>query len=290
MRAGAVEAVTFDVGSTLLADPKREEHKQQSRALKHWLKDHGLVDKPVRRRALAEAARAWSDRDLESTEAAVKAAERIIDSLRLEVVESERERLQALLADVYEDGAYSAAEGARAVLRRLKNQGVALGIVSNRGARPGRLMMRQLDANGLADFFESEAVIWSDEVGISKPDPRIHLACLKVLGVEPQQAAHVGDVKAKDVAGARELGMTTVRYTGIRDDRTDGPEADIVISHYDQLEQALSLASPGKTKRRLQLLSSLSLAIGPAAYEAVESGSEVIETVARLVASIGIGL
>ena len=34
-------------------------------------------------------------------------------------------------------------------------------------------MTRQLEAHGLLEFFDREAVIWSDEAGGSKPGPRI---------------------------------------------------------------------------------------------------------------------
>jgi FMN phosphatase YigB (HAD superfamily) len=243
MRAWTVEAVTFDVGGTLLADPKSEARRQESRTLKHWLKDHGIVDKDDRRRVLAVAARSWSDSDLEAARVAKKVADSIVASVRLPVVESERQSLLVLLTDIYQDGPYYPADGVHRVLRRLRRRGIALGIVSNRGARPGRLMTLQLEANGLMEFFDREAVIWSDEVGAKKPDRRIYLACLRALGVSPKRAAHVGDVKAKDVAGARDLGITTIRYTGIRDDPNEGPEADIVISSFEQLEEALGLPS-----------------------------------------------
>ena len=280
MHALPVEAVTFDVGGTLLADPRREERRQESRALKHWLKAHGLRDKEDRRRVLAVAARSWSVSELEAATVAERVADSIVMSLQLPGVESERQTLQQLLTDIYQDGPYYAAPGARGVLRRLKSRRIALGIVSNRGARSGRLMTRQLEAHGLLEFFDREAVIWSDEAGASKPDPRIYLACLRALGVPAERAAHVGDVKAKDVAGARDLGLTTIRYAGIRDDPNDGPEADVVISSYEQLEEALGF--PARTRSRRWLPSVLPLALRPA--EAVEDGGEFIEAIARLVA------
>ena len=283
MHAVPVEAVTFDVGGTLLADPKREERRQESRALKHWLKEHGLRDEADRRRVLAVAARSWSVSDLEAARVAERVADSIVRSLQLPGVEGERETLQELLTDIYQDGPYHAAPGARDALGRLRSRGIALGIVSNRGARPGRLMMRQLEAHGLLEFFDREAVIWSDEVGASKPDPRIYLACLRALGVSPERAAHVGDVKAKDVAGARDLGLRTIRYAGIREDPKEGPEADVVISSFEQLEDALGV--PARSRSRLQLLPALPLAIGPAAYEAVEEGGRFVEAIARLVAA-----
>ena len=272
MHALPVEAVTFDVGGTLLADPKREERRQQSRALKRWLKDHGVGDKDERQRVLAVAARSWSLDDLEAARVAERVAESIVLSLRLSVVESERQRLQRLLTDIYQDGPYDAAPGAQDVLRRLATRGIALGIVSNRGARPGRLMTLQLQAHGLMEHFERSAVVWSDEVGASKPDPRIYLACLRALRVAPERAAHVGDVKAKDVAGAHELGMRTIRYTGIRDDPGEGPEADIVISRFEELEEALGL--PVRGRGRLRLVSGLPLVRRPASYEALGDRGE----------------
>ena len=285
MHALSVEAVTFDVGSTLLADLKGEERRQESRALKHWLKDHGIADREARRRVLAVAARSWSVGDLEDARVAEKVADVIVASVPVHVVESERKKLVALVTDIYMDGPYEAADGIHRVLRRLKSRGIALGIVSNRGARPGRLMTLQLETHGLMEFFDRRAVIWSDEAGTSKPDPRIYLACLRALGVRPSRAAHVGDVKAKDVAGARDLGITTIRYTGIRDDPDDGPEADMVISRFEQLEDALGLLEPARARGHLRLLSGLPFVLGPATYEAVEDGSELIEGIARLVAA-----
>jgi hypothetical protein len=130
----------------------------------------------------------------------------------------------------------------------------------------------------------TKAAARSDEVGASKPDPSIYLACLPALDV-PQRAAHVGDVKAKDVAGARDLGIRTIRYTGIGDDPDEGPEADTVIFSFGQLEEALSLPPQAQTQRRLRLLSGLPLVLGPASYEALENGGELIEYVARLIAA-----
>jgi HAD superfamily hydrolase (TIGR01549 family) len=279
-----IEAVTFDVGGTLLADPKGDERRAEGRALKYWLREHGVEEKADRRRILAAASRSWSDSGLAGEEAAAKAADTIVDVLGVRVGESKRHALRTLLADIYDDGPYHAAPGIRPALERLARRGVKLGIVSNRGARPGRLMMRHLEARGLTEFFDPAAVVWSDEIGISKPDPRIFLCCLRALDVHPRRAAHVGDVRAKDVAGARELGMLTVRYTGVREDPKDGPEADVVLGHYEELEQALGLPSRTRTARRL--ITTLPFVLGPAAYESIEAGTDVVERLAQLYAAI----
>ena len=241
-----IDAVTFDVGSTLLEDPDAESRKVERRALKHWLRSHGVVEKDRLRGALASAGRAWSDADAGTPRVARKAADSIIDSLALVLTDRERASLRELMEEIYRQRPYYAAEGVADALARLEERGIGLGIVSNRGARPGRLMMQQLEANGLAGFFDPAAVVWSDEVGFSKPDPRIFSPCLSALGVPPERAVHVGDHKAKDVGGARQLGMATIRYAGIRDDEEDGPEADAVIFDYGELLSALAHARNGR--------------------------------------------
>ncbi len=175
---------------------------------------------------------------------ASEAADNIVDSLGLRLTEGERASLRGLMVEIYRERPYYAAAGVADALARLTDIGVRLGIVSNRAARPGLFMMRQLEANGLARFFDPAAIAWSDEVGFNKPDPRIHLHCLNALGATPERAAHVGDKKFKDVEGARRLGMTTIRYAGIKDDPKHGLEADTVIYHYDQLDHVLGLPSP----------------------------------------------
>jgi FMN phosphatase YigB (HAD superfamily) len=172
-----VDAVTFDVGNTLLGHPDGESIRVERRALKQWLQSHGVVEKERLRGVLAAAGRAWSDADVGIPRVATKAAaDSIVDSLGLQVTGGERARLRGLMADIYRERPRGAAEGAADALRRLKDHGIELGIVSNRGASPGRLVMRQLEANGLAGFFDPAAIIWSDEVGFSKPDPRIYLS------------------------------------------------------------------------------------------------------------------
>jgi putative hydrolase of the HAD superfamily len=105
----------------------------------------------------------------------------------------------------------------------------------------GPVLRDRLDREGLLAPFE--ALGFSDETGWYKPAPEAFLPVLGALGVnDPARAAHVGDRRNTDVAGARALGMRSVRYTGFRDDVGDGPEADVVIASHDDLLPALGLA------------------------------------------------
>lgn len=88
------------------------------------------------------------------------------------------------------------------VLEALGRQGVRMGTVSNWDHRlPG-----VLEALGLARFFD-DAIVYSSDVGVEKPDPRIFGEVLERLDVAPEAALHVGDGRLQDVEGATAVGM-----------------------------------------------------------------------------------
>jgi FMN phosphatase YigB (HAD superfamily) len=56
-------------------------------------------------------------------------------------------------------------------------------------------------------------IVDSARVGISKPDPRIFMAAIDALGIEPGRAVMVGDSLARDMAGARAAGVAHIWLT-----------------------------------------------------------------------------
>ncbi|MGZ4289170.1 MAG: HAD family hydrolase [Gaiellaceae bacterium] len=62
--------------------------------------------------------------------------------------------------------------------------------------------------SAFAGLFDAE--IFSSRIGISKPDPRVYLACCDGLGVEPTEAAFVGDGANDELGGARRVGMQAI--------------------------------------------------------------------------------
>ena len=82
---------------------------------------------------------------------------------------------------------WSAPSETYAVLEELHAKGLPLGIVSN---FPKTLpdLCRQV---GIVDYFDF--IIASEEVGISKPDPRILRMALQKAQVKPNEAVYVGD-------------------------------------------------------------------------------------------------
>jgi putative hydrolase of the HAD superfamily len=82
------------------------------------------------------------------------------------------------------------------------NPEIKLAVVTNGEGEPQRA---KLTAIGLAERFP--LVVASGEVGASKPDPAIFLLACERLGVDPAQAAHVGDRLDLDANGAAGAGL-----------------------------------------------------------------------------------
>lgn len=92
-------------------------------------------------------------------------------------------------------------EGTAAALEELRRRGFRLGVISNADGRVEAL----LETVGLRPYFDF--VIDSAVVGMEKPDPAIFRMGCERLGVEPGEAAYVGDIYEVDVVGARAVGM-----------------------------------------------------------------------------------
>jgi FMN phosphatase YigB (HAD superfamily) len=123
--------------------------------------------------------------------------------------------------------AHWALGSAQALLESLRDRGIKTGLVANSWPDPPRLLRADAETYGLAALLD--VLVYSEEVGASKPDPRIFLHALEQLGVDPADAMFVGDSLVGDVQGAAEVGMTTVQALWFRaDDNTSGIEPDFL--------------------------------------------------------------
>ncbi|KAL9267053.1 Haloacid dehalogenase-like hydrolase domain-containing protein, partial [Drosera capensis] len=86
------------------------------------------------------------------------------------------------------------------VFNALRNAGVKVAVVSNFDTRL-RPLLRALDCD---HWFDAVAV--SAEVAAEKPNPIIFLKACEFLGVNPEDAVHVGDDRRNDIWGARDAG------------------------------------------------------------------------------------
>jgi putative hydrolase of the HAD superfamily len=135
---------------------------------------------------------------------------------------------------------FQLASGVVGALRRLRSAGVHIGIVCDVGVTPSSVLREHLARHDVLGYFDAFA--FSDEVGVYKPDGDIFQVALDQMGVTPDAAAHVGDLRRTDVKGAYALGMISVRYAGLNDDMDhDQPEAQHVIRHHDELPEVLGI-------------------------------------------------
>jgi HAD superfamily hydrolase (TIGR01509 family) len=122
--------------------------------------------------------------------------------------------------------AHAVLGSAQAMLEALRSRGIKTGLVANSWPDPARLLRKDVEAFGLGDLLD--VLVFSEEVGVSKPQPAIFLSALEQLEVEPFAAMFVGDRLDSDVQGAAAVGMTTVQALWFRADDTPGIEPDFM--------------------------------------------------------------
>lgn len=133
---------------------------------------------------------------------------------------------------------------AKSLLAELSSQ-YRLGIISDTGITPGRVLRQILEKDGIIGYFNH--LTFSDEIGRSKPHPEAFLTTLHHLETTPKAAVHIGDLLRTDIAGAKGVKMRAVQYIGIgQDEGTDLPASvpdvtpDAVISKHTELRALLA--------------------------------------------------
>ncbi len=97
--------------------------------------------------------------------------------------------------------------GAVETLTALRARGLLLGVISNT-IQPGRFLTTNLQRWGLDHLFDVQ--VYSSDVGVAKPHPRIFQVALEALGVAAPDAVYVGDRLVPDVGGSQAAGMKAV--------------------------------------------------------------------------------
>lgn len=93
----------------------------------------------------------------------------------------------------------------------------------------------------LYKYFDPEALFISEQVGISKPNPKLFERALRETGAEPSQTLFVGDKPSSDMDPANEVGMHTVHLDKDtrHSNRSGETEPDYRIENYRSLVDIL---------------------------------------------------
>lgn len=112
-------------------------------------------------------------------------------------------------------------------------QRYTLGIISDTIHTTGRGVRQLLYQHDLLQYFR--LFLFSDEVGESKPSPRLFRRASLELGLPPHMIAHIGDREANDIAGPLAVGMRAILYTGIVDRGSAATRAHAICRDFRQL-------------------------------------------------------
>lgn len=128
-------------------------------------------------------------------------------------------------------------EGAREVLRTLHARDLVIGLISDTGLSPGRVLRRLLQREGILGLFDH--CTFSNETGVTKRRPQAFLLTLKALGVAPNRALHVGDLPETDIRGAQRVGMRAALLLQNTQHHEAVPLADLVLQRISELPEKL---------------------------------------------------
>ncbi len=120
--------------------------------------------------------------------------------------------------------------GVTSTLLKLKQRGIKLAIVSD---APRLRAWTRLASLRLTDYFD--IVVTFDDTKKYKPSPEPFKKALLKLKAKPGETLVVGDWPARDVEGAKKLGMKScfAKYGAVR--RFDNVKADFVLENIRQL-------------------------------------------------------
>jgi len=216
--ANPIKAVTFDLWETLLFEKDGASDRRSARRCENLAKVLGRfglevsawqVDLAVKE-TVSSLLPLWEgNKDvttLYQLRLVVKSASKGKVVLREEWV---KELTSAYVSAVFEVPPYLN-PGAEGVLLWLKNRGSRVGLICNTGITPGTALRQLLAEGGMAGYFD--VMIFSNEVGVRKPDPEIFHLAARELGVKPSQGVHVGDNLRADVWGAKNAGFKAIHF------------------------------------------------------------------------------
>lgn len=225
-----IRAVIFDLDNTLTDFMKMKERAIEAAA-------EAMIDAGLPRAKDEVIAGIKEVYDAEGIE-----YQRVFDRYLIEAYGRLEPRIHAAAVVAYRrarEGTLALYPHVNLTLLELLRRGIKLGVLSDAPRLQAWLRLAYLQLHNVVD-----AVVTYEDTGLRKPAPEPFLLILKELGVAPEEALMVGDWPARDVEGARALGIRTVyaRYgdtSGERCRETDYAVDDVadVIRIVDELNE-----------------------------------------------------
>lgn len=245
----AIKAISFDFWNTLFTEAPggfKLYQGTRQRLLLDALIEHGNFTEEMLERAFVEEARShniiW--RNEHRTLATAERLSRILTHLNVALSED----VSATIATAFEEGILQyppvLIEGVRETLEDLAAR-YPIGIISDVGYSPGRVLRRVLAEAGILEMFSS--LVFSDEAGRSKPHREVFERTSETLGAKPQEIIHIGDLEHTDILGGKNAGYITIRFTGatpmVEGEMT---AADIVTDDFRRVPRLIGALEDGR--------------------------------------------
>ena len=203
-----IRAITFDLWNTLIG-----EKDYTSLRIEHLLelldKENVSSDEKVIWQVYTSIDDLWrSDSVRQYRFVPVKErVEMILEKLGIEIEQGPKLAMVRDFEEVILEDPPALLDGVKFTLESLYRK-YSIGLVSDSGFTPGRILRKILQSLGVLKFFN--CTVFSDEVGYNKPNPLTFSQVLKLLRVQPKEAIHVGDLLENDIAGAKLAGMLSI--------------------------------------------------------------------------------
>jgi HAD superfamily hydrolase (TIGR01509 family) len=240
------KGVLFDLWETLINDtPERAMPRRiwRSERVRGILSDHGLeVEMDLVQSALDASTSALTQLhdtgvDLDSVGRAHLFIEHLEMHTKFAAPKAAIPELEAAITAMPLDMAPRLASHAVEAVSAIKAHGLATALVCNAGFTTAPHLRPMLEHYGLLPHLDE--LVFSDELQVAKPDPRIFNRALDAIGLTAAECAFIGDNPHTDIGGALSCGLFTVQIGAkVRDGIT--PDARIV--GLDELLGVLQLA------------------------------------------------
>ena len=131
----------------------------------------------------------------------------VLNEIKVEISKADLDHLRQQFESLMLQDPPQLKDGVKKTLEELVSS-YQIGLISNTGVTPGRILSKVLDDHDILDFFD--VTVFSDESGFFKPHSKMFKIPLKKLKCKAQNAIHVGDMLETDIKGANDCKMHSV--------------------------------------------------------------------------------
>ncbi|MFH1807937.1 MAG: HAD family hydrolase [Pseudomonadota bacterium] len=245
----AVQAISFDLWDTVFVDdsdePKRKAAGLPSKKVarrnlvQQFVEESGSIDRALVDCAYDAADAAfrtvWHDQFFTWT--VTQRLQIVLAGLHRELSADRFAELVRCHEDMELEVQPDLATGIAEAMAELASR-YTLVVISDAIFSPGRALRQLLEHYQLLQHFKG--FVFSDELGCSKPEPRVFHEAAKLAGCSLDALVHLGDREHNDIDGAHRVGARAVLVTYAIDRGSDGSQADAICGDARELPATIA--------------------------------------------------